>query len=194
RSKEAAALLLSASEHALALESNPALNRLLAKAIEWDPSDATREKAHQLSRRAGAPNGRQASLHEAFSSNPPRRAEASIDAAVTDGLDLEIAASLRALLEARRGDPLSAQRLLEGRSLETPPGRWVYAFTKLFTDPELALDDYLALLRDARRRRSAEDEEASLLGVLLYLEAVGEDGSRLAQRLRDSRIASSKRR
>lgn len=194
RSKEAAALLLSASEHALALESNPALNRLLAKAIEWDPSDATREKAHQLSRRVRAPNGRKASLIEAFSSNQLRRAEAIIDAAITDGLDLEIAASLRALLETRRGDPLSAQRLLEGRSLETPPGRWVYAFTKLFTDPELALDDYLALLRDARRRRSAEDEEASLLGVLLYLEAVGEDGSRLAQRLRDSRIASSKRR
>lgn len=194
QSKEAARLLLIAAESAIALDSDAALNRLLAKAIEWDPGDATRQRAHQLARGKQHAQDRTRALIEALSRDQLGRAEGIIDAAITDGLDLEIAASLRALLQMRRGAPLAAQRQLEGRVLETPRARWALAFTKLFIDTDRAIDDFLILLRDARISGSSDDEEAALLGLALTLEAQGERSARLTQRLKDSRIASSKSR
>ena len=194
QSKDAARLLLIAAESAISLDSEAALNRLLAKAIEWDPGDSTRQRAYQLARRKQPTHDRTRALIEALSRDQLGRAEGIIDAAITDGLDLEIAASLRALLEMRRGAPLAAQRQLEGRVLETPRARWALAFTKLFIDTDRAIDDFLILLRDARISGSSDDEEAALLGLALTLEAQGERSARLTQRLKESRIASSKSR
>lgn len=194
RSSDAAELLISAAESAISLGSEATLNRILAKAIEWDPAASTRRRAHELAQRSQPAYDRTQALIDAFTSDQLGRAETIIDAAITEGLDLEIAAGLRALIETRRGAPLAARRQLETRSLETSRGRWVHAFTTLFSDLDLAIDEFFALLRDARRASSADDEDAALLGIALALDAQGLRPEPLVQRLKASRIASSKSR
>ncbi len=198
---EGAETLLSAASAARESGYGRSAIRLAAAAVQYDPSDATREDAAQLTRKtvpppsakegrmtAGASSEEVADVFqralEALRARDFETLDRCVDTAIAEGRDPATAARVRAIAHLMRGDTKGAMRALaRARAVQGKDRRraarqaLALALVMLHAgDPSRALRATLEALAHARTLRDPRGEAAALHALGACFRALGREG------------------